>query len=354
MGPAPNTERVGTSGTGAADGLTVASVARRLGVAPATLRTWDRRYGVGPSVHQAGSHRRYDPDDLVRLQGMRRLVLAGMSPSAAAARVLSQTPSVDAAEPEGAAPTAARLDSAEGGAEDSAEGGAAPREAGRRRAVRAGQVPATRAAPAAARDAAVRGLSRAVRALDSDTVVRVLRASLATDGVLPTWESLLRPVLVDLGERWAATGDGVDAEHLVSDCAGLALREWGLRHVPPLGSTPALLACAPRDRHSLPLFALAAALAERQVGARVLGATVPAKALADAVRRIGPGAVFIWSQLPETADPASVTELPRMRPAPLVLLGGAGWGFAPLPAGAQASDSFADAVERIAGLLAPV
>ncbi|MEY3734595.1 MAG: hypothetical protein RL347_1954, partial [Actinomycetota bacterium] len=30
-------------------GLTVAAVARRLGVAPATLRTWDRRYGLGPS-----------------------------------------------------------------------------------------------------------------------------------------------------------------------------------------------------------------------------------------------------------------------------------------------------------------
>ncbi|MEY3685921.1 MAG: hypothetical protein RJB00_871, partial [Actinomycetota bacterium] len=29
--------------------LTVASVARRLGIAPATLRTWDRRYGLGPS-----------------------------------------------------------------------------------------------------------------------------------------------------------------------------------------------------------------------------------------------------------------------------------------------------------------
>ena len=26
--------------------LTVAAVARRLGVAPATLRTWDRRYGL--------------------------------------------------------------------------------------------------------------------------------------------------------------------------------------------------------------------------------------------------------------------------------------------------------------------
>ena len=39
--------------------LTVAAVARRLGVAPATLRTWDRRYGLGPSSHEAGEHRRY-------------------------------------------------------------------------------------------------------------------------------------------------------------------------------------------------------------------------------------------------------------------------------------------------------
>ena len=31
--------------------LTVAAVARRLGVAPATLRTWDRRYGLGPTEH---------------------------------------------------------------------------------------------------------------------------------------------------------------------------------------------------------------------------------------------------------------------------------------------------------------
>ena len=38
--------------------LTVAAVARRVGVAPATLRTWDRRYGLGPSSHEAGQHRR--------------------------------------------------------------------------------------------------------------------------------------------------------------------------------------------------------------------------------------------------------------------------------------------------------
>ncbi len=37
-----------------APALTVAAVARRLGVAPATLRTWDRRYGLGPSEHTPG------------------------------------------------------------------------------------------------------------------------------------------------------------------------------------------------------------------------------------------------------------------------------------------------------------
>ena len=47
--------------------LTVAAVARRLGVAPATLRTWDRRYGLGPSDHNSGQHRRYSTSDLAKL-----------------------------------------------------------------------------------------------------------------------------------------------------------------------------------------------------------------------------------------------------------------------------------------------
>ena len=64
--------------------LTVAAVAHRLGVAPATLRTWDRRYGLGPSEHQAGAHRRYTADDVLRLQTMRRLTLEGVPPGEAA------------------------------------------------------------------------------------------------------------------------------------------------------------------------------------------------------------------------------------------------------------------------------
>jgi hypothetical protein len=64
--------------------LSVAAVDRRLGVAPATLRTWDRRYGVGPTRHSAGEHRRYAPADVARPEALRRLVPAGVPPSDAA------------------------------------------------------------------------------------------------------------------------------------------------------------------------------------------------------------------------------------------------------------------------------
>ncbi|PFG33961.1 MerR family transcriptional regulator [Sanguibacter antarcticus] len=70
-------------------GLAVAVVARRLGVAPATLRTWDRRYGLGPSEHSAGAHRRYSDDDVARLMVMRRLALDGVAPVDAARSALA-------------------------------------------------------------------------------------------------------------------------------------------------------------------------------------------------------------------------------------------------------------------------
>jgi len=89
-----------TPGTGGGDPrldaapLTVAAVARTLGVAASTLRTWDRRYGLGPSAHQAGSHRRYTPEDVARLQTMRRLTLRGVAP-VDAARIATESGTAD-------------------------------------------------------------------------------------------------------------------------------------------------------------------------------------------------------------------------------------------------------------------
>ena len=67
------------------EALTAGAVARRLGVAVTTLRTWHQRYGLGPSQHVAGQHRRYTPEDMDRLHVMRRLTAQGVAPAEAAA-----------------------------------------------------------------------------------------------------------------------------------------------------------------------------------------------------------------------------------------------------------------------------
>ena len=68
---------------------TVSSVADELGVSASTLRTWERRYGLGPARREAGSRRRYQPEDVERLRAMVNHVHAGIPAAEAAKRALS-------------------------------------------------------------------------------------------------------------------------------------------------------------------------------------------------------------------------------------------------------------------------
>lgn len=67
----------------------VSATAARIGVAPATLRTWARRHGIGPSEHASGTHRRYTETDLAKLMYMRAMMLRGSSASEAAKYALA-------------------------------------------------------------------------------------------------------------------------------------------------------------------------------------------------------------------------------------------------------------------------
>ncbi|MEH3033539.1 MAG: MerR family transcriptional regulator [Aeromicrobium erythreum] len=62
----------------------VGAVAERLGIAASTLRTWERRYGVGPSHRTQGGHRRYTDRDIERVELVHRLVARGVSAQDAA------------------------------------------------------------------------------------------------------------------------------------------------------------------------------------------------------------------------------------------------------------------------------
>lgn len=306
----------------------VSAVAHRLGVAPATLRTWARRYGLGPSGHAPGAQRRYTATDIRRLEAMRRLVLDGVAP-AEAARVAAAGPAAGrpAAAGTAAAGTAAAGPTTAGVAGEPAAGPLPDRE-GRLR-TRGGPGGRVLALPGA--DGVVRGLGRAALAMDAAEITRMLRAEVEERGVLHTWEHVLRPVLVAVGERWERTGHGVEVEHLLSDCAAAVLRPVAHRASEVAGGRPVLLACAPDEQHVLPLHAVAAALAQRGTASRTLGAALPVDALQAAVRRTGPAMLFLWSQLPATAARADLDALPVTRPPTSVVVGGPGWTGRRLP-----------------------
>lgn len=306
--------------------LSAGAVARRLGVAVTTLRSWHRRYGLGPSAHAAGQHRRYTSADLDRLEMMQRLVSGGIPPGEAARWALHAA----SAEPPGAPPTLPP--------ERATPGGPAIG-----RPVRDGggyTLPLGRVDPAA------RGLARAALRLDTLAVRQIIADSVGARGIVRTWDEVLRPVLVAVGERTGATGEMIEVEHVISVSITAV---FGAVPRPPRGSAlRILLACADEEQHSLPIEALAAALATQGVACRVLGARVPLGALQSAVRRTGPVAVLLWSHEAATGDPAQLRALldaPR-RPA-LVAAAGPGWDTRALPVGVATPASLEQAVRLL-------
>ncbi|MEH1012499.1 MerR family transcriptional regulator [Micromonospora sp. CPCC 206060] len=298
------------------EALSAGAVARRLGVAVTTLRTWHQRYGLGPSEHVPGHHRRYAPSDLARLEIMRRLTAQGVPP-AEAARWARRAPEVSTTEPL-AVPERPRVST-------SRDGGGFT-------------LPVGRAGPAA------RGLARAAMRLDSAAMCESIEAAIATDGVIATWDGMLRPVLAAIGERHAATAGLIEVEHLVSRCVSEAFARAARRNQ-AAGPPRILLSCADEEQHSLPLEALGAALAEAGVTYRMLGARVPVEALTEAISRTGPAAVVIWSHSRATADPVQLVTLLTVPRRPLlVLAAGPGWRADALPAGVVRPTDLTEAV----------
>lgn len=215
----------------AAPQLTVAAVARRLGVAPATLRTWDRRYGLGPSERTAGAHRRYGTTDLARLLVMRRLTIDGVAP-AEAAQIARSAEAAELFEP----------------------------------------LP-TPEAPAPTDPLDYDALVDAALAADHDAVAGLLRLERGDD-VLGWWTSLVEPAIAALGRRVVIDRPGA-APMLVLGAAALE----ALRVVmpTPAAGQPVVLVFAPGMRIGLiAVHTIAAALANRGVDARVVtGQLVP-------------------------------------------------------------------------------
>jgi hypothetical protein len=328
----------------------VAAAARRVGVAPSTLRTWDRRYGIGPTDRVPGRHRRYSPDDLARLDLMHRALILGATPADAAAHALTALPvPADATRPPRAtaghpSESTARADEGTPGDEGTRADDGQPAEAdggGRPRARSGGT--ALRLPGAGWR---ARGLGRAALALDADTVRGVLVDSIAAIGMAATWNDVTRPVLAAVAQRWVETGTGIEIEHLLSDCVAGVFGAVAATALPGT-ARPVLLAGMAGDQHRLPLVVLAATLTQRGVSCRSLGSDLPQAALMTAIRRTAPAAVLLWSQLSSTADPQVLRALPRTRPGYRGFVAGPGWAEVELPPQIGRLESLEEATEAL-------
>ena len=265
--------------------FTVRVVAERVGVPTATLRSWNQRYGVGPSEHSPGRHRLYSENDITIVQHMHELIDQGASPRGAARLAI-----------ESVKPPHGDVDSV---------------------------------------------LSAAL-ALDLASLGRMLESHLRHFGVLDTWDLVVRPAFADIVGR-QEDGEGcVDVEHALSWSVSRALQRLPVAPLDASAST--VLACTSAETHALPIEALRAALGEAGHGALMLGADVPRSALTDAIARVRrPVTVVLWSQTAETADMETVRAVATEAK---VLIGGPGWTAVDVVDPAMRVFSLREAVER--------
>ncbi|MFD3688231.1 MerR family transcriptional regulator [Nocardiopsis sp. NPDC058631] len=315
------------------DALTPGATARLLGVAPSTLRSWDHRYGVGPRERSTGGHRRYSPDDVARLRELCRLVGEGLPPASAARLALDRSPSV---------PAPRRAE---------------PPSAGRRHGGDTLPLGAAASTP--------QGITRAAMRLDAELVEALLEEALRRHGVVAVWEELAMPMLYGMGRKWEDTLRYVEVEHLLSWCVSSALRR-----VPPPARIPGkgegtprtapyvrptVLACGPKEMHSLPVEALAAALREHGVPHRMLGPCTPVEATVRAVRRTGPRAVVLWCHTGDAADTVALRRTAReaagAAQSTAVYTAGPGWRS--LKGGPVLADGHLNSLAEAVRVLAP-
>lgn len=286
-------------------GWPVGAVSERLGIAAPTLRSWDRRHGVGPSLRTTGNHRRYTELDMRRVQLMARLTAQGVPAQSAADSVLAMD----------ARSILERL---------AAVGGVAPEEASDERRLD-DRVPVEAGASVADAADLVEAIVAAARALDGRTMSLLYRQALRRREVGLAWVEVFAPALRRVGDLWRDGRLGVHSEHLTSELLQSELRAVVRANRLRVAGRPVVLAGADDEQHHLPLLALEAELARHGVASLFLGPRVPSEALVAALREVRPRAVFLWASLARPSAEPFWRELEVVDWPLEVVIGGPGW-----------------------------
>lgn len=289
-------------------------VAHRTGLTPATLRAWERRYGVVEPFRSEGGQRLYSDDDVERLTRLRLLSEAGRPIGLVAALDDEAAEALlqEDQEERRSAPARALMPGAEEGA---------PSGRGAQRMV----------------DAAF----RRVLALDGDGLELALRRSAVTLGAHHFLEDVLTPLLHRVGAAWTRKELRPAQEHLCTSVTERVLA-WLDEPGPEGSEAPRLVvATLPGERHGLGARLVAAMAGLEGWSVTYLGVDLPPEDIAEAARTVGARAVALSLVNADVVTTAAtgLAELRAHLPADTaILLGGAmaaGLASAILPTGAR-------------------
>jgi MerR family transcriptional regulator, light-induced transcriptional regulator len=226
---------------GSGQAVPIATVSKLLDIPVPTIRSWERRYGFPTPSRTHGRHRRYTAREIDQLRDLRDLITRGHSAGDAVARL------------------------SEAGRSDVEDD---PTDAMLREAMR----------------------------LDSDGIRSALDASAGRIGIEFVVRDVVFPVMHEIGRRWKTGACDVEQEHLATE----SVRAWLARQraMAPAAfrADPIVLACGPKDLHSIGIEAFALVLTRRGWSCRVLGPMTPIGALVGAVRSIEAVAAVVTAQ----------------------------------------------------------
>ncbi len=234
---------------------TVNEVEERTKVPASTLRQWERRYGFPLPERSDAGYRLYSDHDLSSIEAMKRHVEDGV-PASRAADLVQKLSVI----PEG------------------------PRPAGE----------------------LAQELVAALVSLDEARAGDVLSEAFALHSVEAVMQGVIKPSMVEIGERWHSGEVRTTTEHFASNYL-----EARLRALLTLGSSAqassqqqraVIVSCAPGEHHELGALMLAVAL--RRAGYRVyfLGADTPIADLAEMARAVRPAAILISAMLQDSLE----------------------------------------------------
>jgi methanogenic corrinoid protein MtbC1 len=225
--------------------FTIKQAARKVGVTQATLRTWERRYGIVAPQRTETGYRSYDPPSIARLTTMRKLVDDGWSPKVAAATIL-----------DGEVPVADGVGLASPG------------------------VPVDGSAARAHTEEFLAGAA----SMDAQRIQESLDAGLSLGSFEHAVDSWLMPALVALGDCWAKGEVDVAGEHTASHLVlrrlSAAFEAAGSRSRGP----KVVVGLPAGSRHELGALAFATALRRLGFDVLYLGPSVPEHSWLPAVR----------------------------------------------------------------------